>query len=419
MYENITQVWLYGDHYKWRAMRINGVDEKYITGNASDEEKFFAFAKIMPSLIGNPIYHWCHLELKRYFNSELILNENNVAEIWKICNEKLKRLSVKKIIEISNVKVICTTDDPIDSLEYHKQIKEDTAFKTKVLPAFRPDKAIQIDKDGFSDYIKKLETVCHIQIKDLNAVKQALLLRIEFFNENGCKACDHGLEYIPFQPETDQKADEILRKALKGESISSQEADQFKTNLLLFLCKEYHQRNWVMELHFGVARNTNTKMFSLLGADTGFDTIGGFPVRGLYEFLNCLEMENSLPKTIIYSINPSDNAIINTICGSFYEKGIKGKVQQGSAWWFSDTKIGIEKQLKTFASLSSFGCFIGMLTDSRSFLSYTRHEYFRRILCNYIGRLIEDGEYPDCEQAGEIIEDICYNNANDYFGFEG
>jgi glucuronate isomerase len=418
VYENLTQIWLYGDHYKWRAMRINGIDELYITGNGSDYEKFFAFAQFMPKLIGNPIYHWCHLELKRYFDIDLILNEQNALQIWDICNEKLKELSVKKIIEMSNVKVICSTDDPIDSLEYHKVIKADKGFQTKVFPTFRPDKAINIENDGFLDYIKEIELACNAQIKDIYSLKQFLLSRIEYFNENGCKTCDHGLGYIPFEQCDEEAANKIFLKVLDGEGVSKVEADKFKTDLLLFLGKEYYKKGWVMELHFGVARNINAKKFSLLGADTGFDCIGGFNIGGLHEFLNNLEKSDSLPKTIIYSINPSDNAIINTICGCFQGGCIKGKVQQGSAWWFNDTKEGMENQLKSFGSLSSLGSFVGMLTDSRSFLSYTRHEYFRRILCNYIGGLIEDGEYPVCDEIGKIIEDICFNNAREYFGFE-
>ena len=418
-FDNITQIWLGGDHYKWRLMRSNGVDENEITGDAGDYTKFLRFAEMLPKAIGNPMYHWCHLELKRYFGFDGILNGDTAKEVYDLCNKKLQNedMSVRSIIKKSNVKMIGTTDDPIDNLKWHKLLKEDETFKTLVCPTFRPDKAVNIDKPGFVDYIKELSKVCEIDIKTIDDVKDALLKRLDFFCEMGCRATDHGLDYIVYEPTTGFAVNDIFKKAMNGERITSQEADMYKTELMLFLGEKIAEKGIVMQLHYGAQRNTNSKMFEKLGADTGFDCIS---VRNCGEaltgYLNALNKKDKLPKTIIYSLNPNDNELIDTVLGCFQGTEVAGKIQHGSAWWFSDTKSGMEAQIKSLANLSLLGNFVGMLTDSRSFLSYTRHEYFRRILCNIIGDWVENGEYPNDENALEtIIKDISYNNAQKYF----
>ena len=409
-FDNITQVWLGGDHYKWRLMRSNGVDENEITGDAGDYTKFLRFAEMLPKAIGNPMYHWCHLELKRYFGFDGILNGDTAKEVYDLCNKKLQNedMSVRSIIEKSNVKMIGTTDDPIDNLKWHKLLKEDETFKTLVCPTFRPDKAVNIDKSGFVDYIKELSKVCEIDIKTIDDVKEALSKRLDFFCEMGCRATDHGLDYIVYEPTTGFAANDIFKKAMNGERITRQEADMYKTELMLFLGEKIAEKGIVMQLHYGAQRNTNSKMFEKLGADTGFDCIS---VRNCGEaltgFLNALNKKDKLPKTIIYSLNPNDNELIDTVLGCFQGTEVAGKIQHGSAWWFSDTKSGMEAQIKSLANLSLLGNFVGMLTDSRSFLSYARHEYFRRILCNIISDWVENGEYPNDENALEtIIKDI-------------
>lgn len=418
-FENLTQIWLYADHYKWRALRSDAVEEEYITGGKSDFEKFEKWAKTMPKLIGNPLYHWTHLELKRYFSINTPLSENSCRDIWDKSCKILKKLSARKIIEMSRVEIICTTDDPVDSLEYHQAIAQDKSFKTKVLPAFRPDKAINLTGTDFTEYINKLSHVSNIKIDSFNNLKSALKNKIEFFNQNGCKASDHGLEAIPFSDYNEEDVDIIFKKALNKKAITNAESDKYKTALLVFLAKEYSLKNWVMELHYGVIRNANKNMFEALGPDTGFDTIGSFDCsQNLAGLLNKMNENNGLPKTLIFPINPNDNAVIGTVIGCFLTNEAKSKLQQGSAWWFNDTKIGMEQQLKSYASLSVLGNFAGFLTDSRSFLSYTRHEYFRRILCNYVGDLVENGEYPNDEKAlKDIIDGIFYYNTKNYFGF--
>ena len=418
-FNTITEVWLGGDHYKWRLIRSNGVAEEEITGKADDYTKFLRFAEMLPKAIGNPMYHWCHLELKRYFGFDGALNADTVKEVYDLCNEKLKSddMSVRSIIEKSNVKMIGTTDDPTDSLEWHKKIKMDKIFKTAVCPTFRPDKAVNINKSGFAEYIKQLGQSAGIEIKSLDDVKTALVKRLDYFCENGCRATDHGLDYMVYEPATGFEVDNIFKTVMSGGRITRFEADKYKSELMLFLGKEIAKRNLVMQLHFNVQRNTNTKMLEKLGADAGFDCMDvkncGEALTG---FLNALDKEDLLPKTVIYSLNPHDNELIDTVIGCFQGTKVAGKIQHGSAWWFSDTKSGMETQLKSLANLSLLGNFIGMLTDSRSFLSYTRHEYFRRILCNIIGEWVENGEYPNDEKTlGKIIEDICYNNAKRYF----
>lgn len=421
-YKSITEVWLYGDHYKWRAIRAMGIPEETITGNASDREKFFAYAKALEKCIGNPLYTWTHLELKRYFGYDGVLSEATAEEVWNLCNKKLveEGLSVRKIIEMSNVKLICTTDDPIDSLEWHAKIAADPTCTVKVIPAFRPDKSVNIDKDGFGEYISQLEMICQKKITNLAELKSALSDRIAFFDKMGCRAADHGLDYIPAVFKSEEKVDAVLQKALHGEAVTEAEAEAYKTNMLAFFAAHYKENGWVMQLHYGALRNNNTPLFKKLGPDTGNDAISSRDSSGnLAKLLDSFEKADALPKTIVYSLNPYDNEIITSIIGCFSSGKSRGYMQHGSAWWFNDTKAGMTKQITDLANVMPLGNFVGMLTDSRSFLSYTRHEYFRRILCNIIGQWVENGEYPnDMEALGKIVQDICYNNAVEYFGFE-
>ena len=418
-FDNITQIWLGGDHYKWRLIRSNGISEEQITGAADDRTKFQQFAEMLPKAIGNPMYHWTHLELKRYFGYDGILNGETAEDVWQLCNEKLKddNMSVCRIIEKSNVKMIGTTDDPIDSLEWHKKIAKSGCCTAKVVPSFRPDKAINIDKAGFAEYIKALGTAAGMEIKTVQDVKTALSQRLDFFCSLGCRAADHGLDYVPFSPAGDSEVEEIFANVMNGQAASACDADKYKTAVLLYLGKAYAERHIVMQLHYGALRNTNTVLFHQLGPDTGFDCISTRSCgEAITAFLNALAIDGNLPKTVLYSLNPHDNELLDTILGCFQGTEAAGKLQHGSAWWFSDTKSGMEAQLKSLANLSLLGNFIGMLTDSRSFLSYTRHEYFRRILCNLIGTWVEAGEYPDDEKTlGKIVEDICCNNAERYF----
>ena len=350
------------------------------------------------------------------------MSEKTAKEVWDLCNEKLQsdEMSVCSIIKKSNVKMIGTTDDPTDSLEWHKKIAEEGVCSAKVLPSFRPDKAVNIDKAGFAEYINTLSEVADMPIKCVADVKAALIKRLDFFCKMGCKATDHGLDYIPFETGTEKEIDAAFKAALKGKPITAKQADMYKTAILVCLGKEYAKRGIVMQIHYSVQRNTNTAMFKKIGADTGFDTISNRPCsEALTALLNALAVDDLLPKTIIYSLNPHDNEMIDTVIGAFQGTEAAGKIQHGAAWWFSDTKSGMETQLKSLANLSLLGNFVGMLTDSRSFLSYTRHEYFRRILCNVLGTWVENGEYPDdMETLGKIVQDICYNNAAKYFGIE-
>lgn len=421
-FENITQVWLGGDHYKWRQMRTNGIDEKYITGDASDYEKFEKWAEIMPRLIGNPLYHWSHYELRYYFGYEGNLNPDTCKEVWDLVNAKLMtpEFSVRNLIRKSNVKLICTTDDPIDSLEYHQKIKADETFDVQVLPAWRPDKANYIEKKGYKDYIAKLSEVSGVEIKSFDDLKSALSKRMDYFAANGCTVSDHGLEYVMYVPASEEQIDAIMAKALAGEKITRGEELQYKTAFMLFVAKEYNRRGWVMQLHYGVKRDNNAMMYEKIGPDTGFDCINNYaPSAQMADFLNALSATDEIPKTIIYSLNPIDNASIGTIIGCFQGGGVKNRIQQGSAWWFNDHYVGMTEQMKSLASLSCLGNFVGMLTDSRSFLSYTRHDYFRRIVCELIGGMVENGEYPNEEKyLAQIIKGISYNNAVEYFGFD-
>ena len=420
-FDNITQVWLGGDHYKWRFMRSCGVDEKYITGDASDKEKFLKWAEVLGKAIGNPLYHWSHLELQRYFDFHKPLNKNTAEEAWEVCNKALASddMSARNIIRRSNVTLLCTTDDPIDDLQYHKAIAEDDTFDVQVLPAWRPDKAMNLEKENYLDYLSQLEKVSGITIKSFKDLKDALIKRMDYFVSMGCTVSDHGLEYVMYQPGTEEQIEKIFTKRLAGQLPSRGEELTFKTEFLLFVCREYAKRNWVLQLHYGVKRDNNVKMFNRLGPDTGYDCIKNeTSAAELADFLNALEITDSLPKTIIYSLNPVDNAYIGTILGCFQNSEAVAKIQQGSAWWFNDHKIGMQDQMASLASLGNLSGFVGMLTDSRSFLSYTRYEYFRRILCNYIGTLVENGEFPeDYEILGEIVKDISYYNAVRYFKF--
>ncbi len=417
-FSSLTQAWLGGDHYKWRAMRSNGIDEKYITGTQTgDYEKFEKWAQTLPRLIGNPLYHWTHLELQRYFGITQPLTPASCKSIWDRANEQLPELSVRRIITQSKVRVICTTDDPTDDLRWHRLIKEDKGFACRVLPAFRPDKAMNIDKAGFVQYIRKLGQSCGLEIRDLDTLKDALRSRLTYFKFMGCAASDHGLDYIMFEEAPD--AGLVFKKALNDEKLTQQEADVYKTAVLVYLAQLYKEQGIVMQLHFGAVRNNNLQAFARLGSDTGFDAIWGKSGSGanLGKLLGLMDSRGNLPKTIIYSLNPCDNAQIGAIIGCFQSAEYPGKVQHGSAWWFNDTKTGMTEQLTSLANLSALGNFVGMLTDSRSFLSYTRHEYFRRILCNLIGAWVDNGEYPrDMAQLGAMVEDICYNNAMGYFG---
>ncbi len=421
-FENITQVWLGGDHYKWRMIRSNGVDEKYITGNSTDREKFQMFAEALPKAIGNPLYHWTHLELKRYFGYDGVLNADTAEEVWNLCNAKLKTdaMSVRGIIEQSDVKLIATTDDPIDTLEWHKAIKADSTCKVKVIPAWRPDKIMNIEKPTFAQYVASLSKVSGIEIKSVKDVKAALLKRLDLFDEMGCKASDHGMNYIMHNPADEVQIEEIFAKGISGKSVTADEVDKYKYAILMFLGRQYAKRGWVMQIHYGTIRDTNSVMFDKLGPDTGFDCIATHNcAEGIVKFFNALNETDELPKTVLYSLNPADNQMLDTVIGCFQGTAAAGKMQHGAAWWFSDTKTGMLDQMTSLANLSVLGNFIGMLTDSRSFLSYTRHEYFRRILCNLIGTWVENGEYPcDMKALGKMVQDISFNNAVRYFGFE-
>lgn len=417
-FENIAQVWLSGDHYKWRLMRANGVDEKYITGDAPDREKFQKFAELLPKAVGNPMYHWCHLELKNYFGYSGVLNAQTAEEVWRLCEEKLKEsgMSVRGLISRSNVNFIGTTDDPTDSLEYHEKLAADDSFDTVVAPSFRPDKALNLDKRGWKEYILSLSQAADIEIDGIDSLEKALRSRMEFFNVHGCRASDHGLDHMVFVCAERSNVDNIVKKALCGESVTKNEAEIVKTALLVFCAGEYARLGWVMQLHYNCMRNPNSAMLARLGPDTGFDCIG--PDNGsaaLAELLDTLYSSKTLPKTVLYSLDGNDNAFLDSLSGSFQGE-LAGKIQHGSAWWFNDTRDGMLSQLKSLAATGLLGNFIGMLTDSRSFLSYARHEYFRRILCALIGEWVENGEYPeDYDTLGRIVRDICYNNSVRYF----
>ena len=408
-FKNAYDLFLGGDHYKWRQMRTNGVDEEYITGGADEYEKFLAFAKTMPYLIGNPIYHWTHLELKRYFGIDEVLNENSAKRIWDACNECLKKdeFRAQELIKRSGVEVICTTDDPVDTLEYHEALR---GFSTKVLPTFRPDKAVEIGKETFIPYIEAAG------IKTYKELEAFMRERIAYFDAHGCKLSDHALEYVPY---AEGDAEAAFNKRMAGGELSEYEIDSYKTAVLKICAEEYTKRSWAMQLHIGALRNNNRRMYEKLGADVGFDSINDLAIaEKLSAFLNSLEYDDVLPKTILYTLNPKDNYVLGTMLGNFQKAPTQGKIQFGSGWWFNDQRDGMEAQMQALANLGMLSRFVGMLTDSRSFVSYTRHEYFRRIMCNLIGKWVEDGEYPeDFETLEKIVSGIAYYNAKSYFGF--
>ncbi len=423
-FTNLTELWLGGDHYKWRAMRSCGVDEAYITGNASDYEKFLAYATCMPSLIGNPLYHWTHLELRRYFDCELILSADTAREIWDLTCEKLAdpSMSVRNLIRKSRVEVLCTTDDPADSLEYHQMLAADDSFATRVLPAFRPDKAFNVDQAGVTAYYRRLGKAAGLEITDLATLKEALRRRLDFFDSMGCRTSDHALDGFDLFLRPDEAAVNdalICALASDGRAVTHEEVCMVKAEILGFLAGEYAKRGWVMQLHMGVYRNANSPKMALMGPDTGYDCIGDTNVPALVHLLDHMESGAGLPRTILYSIDPTYDAALGSVIGAFQTTSDGyPKVMQGSAWWFNDTLEGMRRQMTTLASLSALGKFNGMLTDSRSFTSYPRHEYFRRILCGLLGDWVEDGLYPcDMKALTKIVADICVYNTKHYFGF--
>jgi len=424
-YDSITELWLGGDHYKWRLIRANGVKEEGVTKAIQrDPYRLFQnFAAALPKAAGNPVYHWSHLELRRYFGIEKPLCLETAKEIYDTCNEKLRQpdMSVRGLIEQSKVRLICTTDDPIDNLTYHQKIKEDPSCTVKVLPAFRPDRALNLQKPDFAAYIGRLSDVSGITVTDFPSLCTALTARIDFFDQKGCRAADHGLDSCIYSPADEGLLTEIFLKAINGRPVSDAQAKAYKTGLLLHLGREYHRRGWVMQLHFGCMRGINARMTHAIGPDTGFDAVNGRgAVHKLSGFLSELNDTDELPRMVLYSLDPSDSEVIASVMGCFMaDSDIPGKLQLGAPWWFNDHKSGMEKQLRDYANTTLLGNFIGMLTDSRSFLSYTRHEYFRRILCNFLGALVEDGEYPaDFHTLGRMVQDICYHNTVRFFGFE-
>lgn len=421
-FDNITQAWLYGDHYKWRAMRAHGVDEKYITGNASDEEKFMKWAETVPYTMRNPLYHWTHLELQRYFGVTEVLNSASAKRIYDHCAALLKtpEYSVKNLLLKMNVQVLCTTDDPIDDLAYHKQIKA-SGYAIKVLPTFRPDKAMAVDDVAtFNSYVKSLAQVVGYGIQDLSTYKKAIAERHDYFHACGGRLSDHGLEHIYAEDYTEEQIAKIFGQLVSGANVSDHEKWQFKSAMLVYFAHLDHAKGWTQQFHLGALRNNNARLLGSLGPDTGFDSIGDFEqAKPLSKFLNHLDSTNQLAKTILYNLNPGDNELLATMTGNFQDGTIVGKMQFGSGWWFLDQKDGMERQINALSNMGLLSHFVGMLTDSRSFLSFPRHEYFRRILCNLMGQDVENGELPaDIEWLGKLVKDISYTNASEFFNFE-
>ena len=421
-FDNITQVWLYGDHYKWRAMRAFGINEKYITGDASDKEKFLKWAEVVPFTIRNPLFHWTHLELKAYFGIDEILSPENAEEIYdktaKILQEKTH--SANGLLKLMNVESLCTTDDPIDTLEYHNTIQKDPS-KVKTFPTFRPDKSFAVENvKTYNKYLLRLEKVSNSSIENYVDLLNALENRIDFFNENGCRLSDHGLGQLHFFDTEKYEIAVLFDKIKAHKDLSKDEVAFFKFKTMIALGKMYHKKGWTQQLHLGAIRDNNKRLLEKLGPDTGFDSIGDLSqAEALSGLLNTLDQTNQLTKTIVYNLNPADNEVFATMVGNFNDGSIKGKVQYGAAWWFLDQKDGMEKQINTLSNQGLLSCFVGMLTDSRSFLSFTRHEYFRRILCNIIGTDVANGELPNDEAfLGKIVSDICYYNAKNYFNFK-
>ncbi len=420
-FKTITEIWLYGDHYKWRAMRTNGVDERFCTGDASDWEKFEKWAETVPYTLRNPLFHWTHLELKKFFGINEVLGPGNARKIYDACNEKLNspEYSCRGIIRMANVHTICTTDDPVDSLEYHRQIKE-SGFEVAVLPAWRPDKAMAVEQPiSYNQYINQLASVAGMEIKTFGDLIFALDKRHQFFHNNGCRLSDHGLDTVFAEDYTMEEIEALFTKVRVGYRLTSREILKFKSCMLYEFGIMDHSRGWAQQLHIGAQRNNNTRLFNKLGPDTGFDSIGDMPVAApLAKLLDRLDQENKLCKTVLYNLNPRDNELYATMLGNFQDGSVPGKIQYGSGWWFLDQKDGMEKQMSALSNLGLLSRFVGMLTDSRSFLSYTRHEYFRRTLCNLLGNDVENGEIPyDMELLGQMVENICFNNAKEYFNF--
>ncbi len=418
-FNNLTEIWLEGDHYKWRAMRSNGVDEKFCTGNASHEEKFLKWAETVPRTLRNPLYHWTHLELKNYFGIDRLLNADSAKSIYEECSAKLqtKEFRVQALLKKMNVEVVCTTDDPCDDLTFHAANAKSGGIK--MFPTFRPDKVYAFeDPSSYFAYIKKLSVASSIEISSLDDLFNALENRIDFFKSMGCLASDHGLEQLPFGRLSKGEATTCFSKVIMGKRLTGDEINGLRSIILTQLCRFYHAKGWVQQFHLGAMRNNNSRMKRTLGADTGFDSIGDFPqARSMSKFFDQLDSDNQLAKTIIYNLNPADNELFATMIGNFNDGSLPGKMQWGSGWWFLDQKDGMEKQINTLSNMGLLSRFIGMITDSRSFLSFPRHEYFRRILCNLIGRDIESGELPnDMPLVGKMVEDICYHNAKRYLG---
>jgi glucuronate isomerase len=417
-FQNLTEIWLEGDHYKWRGMRINGVAERYCTGNATPYEKFVEWARTVPYTMRNPLFHWTHLELKNYFGIREVLDEKNAKKIYDECSATLQQeeFRVQALLSKMNVEVVCTTDDPIDSLVYHEQFKEQKS-KLKMLPTFRPDKAFAVENaQAYNTYIDKLSDVTKISIQNFDDLLSALKNRIEFFESHGCRASDHGLEYMFFEDDARAKAPALFNKIRTGTALDHAERTQFKAAVLFEVCKMYHAKGWVQQFHLGALRSNNSRMLRELGPDTGFDSIGDFTqATSMAKFFNQLDDTNQLAKTIIYNINPADNDVFATMLGNF-SVDVPGKMQWGSGWWFMDQKDGMERQMNTLSNMGLLSRFVGMVTDSRSFMSYPRHEYFRRILCNLLGQDIERGELPeDFDRVGKMVQDICYNNTKNFF----
>lgn len=421
-FENITRVWLNGDHYKWRAMRTNGVEEAYITGDKSDWEKFRAWAATVPYTLRNPLYHWTHLELQRYFDIHEILNADSAKKIYDETTAKLQEegYSVRGLLEKMNVKLICTTDDPVDNLQFHQQIKSE-GWTVKVLPAFRPDKAMNVDDVNiFNEYLTGLEKAADISISTFNDYMAALKKRHDFFAANHCSVSDHGLEEIYAEDYTTTEVAGIFAKIRSGGALSQEENRKFKSAMLVTFAEWDWEKGFVQQYHLGALRNNNSRMLKQLGPDTGWDSVGDFPqAKALAKFLNRLDSNNTLAKTIIYNLNPADNELFATMIGNFNDGSAAGKIQWGSSWWFLDQKDGMTKQINALSNMGLLSRFIGMLTDSRSFLSFPRHEYFRRLLCNLFGEEVENGELPnDIAWIGKVVQDICYNNAKNYFNWQ-
>lgn len=422
-FANLYDIWLKGDHYKWRAMRANGVPEAFCTGDASDREKFDAWARTVPHTIGNPLYHWTHLELRRPFGiTDTLLSEKTADAIWDRCNALLAQddFTARGIMQQMNVKMVGTTDDPLDDLQHHRTLAQDSSFGVKVLPSWRPDKAFNIEADGFLGWIEKLESLTDISVRRFDDLRSALSKRLDYFAEHGCKVSDHALDVVLYAEADDATLDAILAGRRAGKAPDAQAISQFKTAVLVWLGGEYARRGWVQQYHIGALRNTNRRQFERLGPDVGFDSINDRPLaEPLAKLLGAQNLHNALPKTILYCLNPRDNEVLATMAGNFQGEGEAGKMQFGSAWWFNDQLDGMQRQMTQLAQIGLLSRFVGMLTDSRSFLSYTRHEYFRRLLCQMIGRWVENGEAPGDEALlGQMVQNICFNNARDYFGIE-